>query len=266
MRPRPDHGEESYVGYGRLEGRVALITGGDSGIGRAVAIAFAREGADVAISHLGNGETKDAEETLRWVAKAGRRGTHHPAELSTSDACEQLVREVVGVHGRIDLLVNNAAFQGREVDRFEEIDAERVRHAFAVNVESMFHITRAALRHMQHGAAIVNTTSIQAFDPSPSILDYACTKAAIYNFTKGLAKSLIERGIRVNAVAPGPVWTPLIPQSFEAEHVKQHGKASPMGRPAQPAEVAPSYVFLASDESRFITGEVIGVTGGTRLA
>jgi NAD(P)-dependent dehydrogenase (short-subunit alcohol dehydrogenase family) len=266
MRPKPDHGEESYVGHGRLAGRVALITGGDSGIGRAVAIAFAREGADVAISFVPNGEARDAAETVKWVEAADRVGTRHGAELSRVDACERLVREVVRAHGRVDLLVNNAAYQGPSVSRFEEIDAERVRHTFAVNIEAMFHITRAALPHMKAGGVILNSTSIQAFEPSPPILDYACTKAAIYNFTKGLATELIERGIRVNAVAPGPVWTPLIPQSFPPDHVSKHGESSPMGRTAQPAELAPAYVFLASDESRFVTGEVLGVTGGSRLA
>lgn len=266
MRPAADHGEESYVGHGRLKDRVALITGGDSGIGRAVAIAFAREGADVAISYMGNGETKDADETLKWVEDAGRRGTRHPVDLSEPGAAEGLVKETADAHGRIDLLINNAAFQGKSVERFEDLDSARVRYTFAVNIESMFAITRAALGHMGEGSAIVCSTSIQAFEPSPGILDYACTKAAIYNFTKGLSKELIERGIRVNAVAPGPVWTPLIPQSFEPDHTKQHGSSSPMERPAQPAELAPAYVFLASDESRFVTGEVLGVTGGMRLA
>lgn len=266
LRPRADHGEQSYVGRGRLEKRVALITGGDSGIGRAVAIAYAREGADVAIGHLGNGETKDADETLRWVTDAGRKGTRHAFDLSDAKACERLVKEVVDQHGRIDVLVLNAAFQGRNVERFEDIDAERVQYTFAVNIEAMFHITRAALPHMKPGAVILCSSSIQAFEPSPGILDYACTKAAIYNFTKGLATELLQRGIRVNAVAPGPVWTPLIPQSFGAEKVAEHGKSNPMGRAAQPAELAPAYVFLASDESRFVTGEILGVTGGMRLA
>ncbi len=266
MRPAPDHGEESYVGHGRLRDRIALITGGDSGIGRAVAIAFAREGADVAISYLGDGETKDAADTMSWVAKAKRKGTMHSFELSKVQACERLVRDVVAEHGRIDLLINNAAVQGKAVDRFEDIDAERVQRTFAVNIEAFFHITRAALPHMKAGATIINTSSIQAFDPSPPILDYACTKAAIYNFTKGLATELIERGIRVNAVAPGPVWTPLVVQSYEGDRVAKFGEHSPMKRPAQPVELAPVYVFLACDDSRYVTGEVIGVTGGMRLA
>jgi NAD(P)-dependent dehydrogenase (short-subunit alcohol dehydrogenase family) len=265
MRPEPDHGEESYVGHGRLEGQVALVTGGDSGIGRAVSIAFAREGADVAISHVGDGETADADETLRWVSKAGRKGTRHAVDLADPSACERLVEEVAGAYGRVDVLVTNAAFQGKTVERFEELDAARVRHTFAVNIEAMFHVTRAALPHMKAGGVILNTASIQAFDPSPSILDYACTKAAIHNFTKGLSKELIERGIRVNAIAPGPVWTPLIPQSFPPEATSGQGSSNPMGRPAQPAELAPAYVFLACDESRFITGEILAVTGGPRL-
>lgn len=266
LLPPADHGEHSYVGHGRLRDRVALITGGDSGIGRAVAIAFAREGADVAISHLGNGETKDAEETLKWVADVGHKGTRHAVELSEPEAAERLVKEVVDAHGRIDILIHNAAFQGKNVERFEDLEPARVRYTFAVNIEAMFHLTRGALPHMREGSTIVCSSSIQAFDPSPGILDYACTKAAIYSFAKGLAKELIGRGIRVNAVAPGPVWTPLIPQSFGPEHTAKHGESNPMERPAQPAELAPAYVFLACDESRFVTGEVLGVTGGMRLA
>jgi NAD(P)-dependent dehydrogenase (short-subunit alcohol dehydrogenase family) len=262
MRPQPDHGEETYRGFERLKDRTALITGGDSGIGRAVAIAYAREGADVAISYVGEVEREDAEETLRWVEAAGRRGYAHAADFSDPEACAELVRAAVADLGRIDILVNNAAFQGKSVARFEDISAERVRHTFATNIEAMFHITRDALPHMGPGSTIINSSSIQAEDPSAGILDYASTKAAITDFTKGLAQHLVERGIRVNAVAPGPVWTPLIAQSFPAEKVSTFGSDNPMGRPAQPAELAPTYVFLASDESRFITGDVIAVTGG----
>ena len=265
MRPVPDHGERSYSGHGRLEDRVALVTGGDSGIGRAVAIAFAREGADVAFSHLAP-ELADAEETSRWVRDAGRLALPLVSDLSRLDECRRLVRETVEAFGRIDVLVNNAAVQGPSVESLRAIDPERIRHTLAVNVEALFHVTREALEHMSEGAVIINTTSIQAFEPSPEILDYAVTKAAIHAFTKGLSKELLARGIRVNAVAPGPVWTPLVVQSFDAEEVASFGRSNPMGRPAQPAELAPTYVFLACEEACFVTGEVIGVTGGKRLA
>jgi NAD(P)-dependent dehydrogenase (short-subunit alcohol dehydrogenase family) len=262
LEPRPDHGEETYEGSGKLEGRVALITGGDSGIGRAVAIAYAREGADVAISYVADEERGDAEDTVKWIEKAGRRALAVQVDLSEAAGCARLVREVAGAFERIDVLVNNAAYQGKAVERFEELTAERIRKTFATNIEAVFHVTREALPHMKKGAAIISTTSIQARDPNPTILDYAATKAAIVDFTIGLAKELIERGIRVNAVAPGPVWTPLIAQSFSAEEVAEFGKDNPMERPAQPAELAPTYVFLASDDSRFVVGEVIAVTGG----
>lgn len=262
MRPTPDHGEETYRGSARLEGRVALITGGDSGIGRAVALAYAREGANVAIGYLSEREQSDAEASAEWVAKADREVYLKRGDLSHPEDCRALVESVVGHFGRIDILVNNAATQGAAVERFEDLDAERIRYTFASNIESMFNVTRDALGHMSRGSVVINTASIQAVKPSPGILDYACTKAAIVNFTKGLASHLLERGIRVNAVAPGPVWTPLIAQSFDKESVANFGKNNPMGRPAQPAELAPAYVFLASDESRFVTGEVLAVTGG----
>jgi NAD(P)-dependent dehydrogenase (short-subunit alcohol dehydrogenase family) len=266
LRPKADHGEETYVGHARLLDRVALITGGDSGIGRAIAIAFAREGADVAISYVGNGETEDAATTIEWIERAERRASRHVVDLAFPDQCEKLVHDVVKEHGRIDLLVLNAAYQGKSVERFEDFDAPRVQRTFAVNIESMFHVTRAALPHMKEGAVILTTSSIQAFEPSPNILEYACTKAAVHNFTKGLAEEMLERGIRVNCVAPGPVWTPLIAQSFDPKEVSEFGRSSPMKRPAQPAELAPAYVFLASDEARYITGEILGVTGGKRLS
>lgn len=262
MEPRADHGEESYRGHQRLLDRAALITGGDSGIGRAVAIAFAREGADVAISYVAPSEAEDAQETVRWVERAGRRGYAYRADLSEPDACGALVRAAVRDLGALHVLVNNAAFQGKAVEKFEDLDAQRIRYAFATNIEAFFHVSREALAHLSAGDVIIHTASIQAEDPSPSILDYACTKAAIVNLTKGMAKELIERGIRVNAVAPGPVWTPLIAQSFERDKIAHFGENNPMGRPAQPAELAPAYVFLASDESRFVVGDVLAVTGG----
>jgi NAD(P)-dependent dehydrogenase (short-subunit alcohol dehydrogenase family) len=265
LRPRADHGEDSYVGRGLLEGRAALITGGDSGIGRAVALAFAREGADIAFSYLAGREEADAEATEALVRQAGRRVVSCGTDLATDAACEDLVRRALRDLGRIDVLVNNAAFQGKAVERFEDMDAERIQHTFAVNILAMFHLTRHALAHMQAGGVIINTTSIQAFEPSRSILDYATTKAAIVAFTKGLADELVERGIRVNAIAPGPVWTPLVAQSFGEEKIREFGSNNPMQRPAQPAELAPAFVFLASDQSRFVTGETLAVTGGRSI-
>ncbi|NVJ08844.1 SDR family oxidoreductase [Myxococcus sp. AM001] len=264
MSPEPDYGEQSYKGLGRLEGRVALVTGGDSGIGRAVCLAFAREGADIAVSFLSEGD--DAQQVKRVVEDAGRKSLLLPGDLTVEAHCRKLVEDTVKRFGRIDILVNNAAYQGEAVERFEDFDPERLERTFRTNILAMFHLVRHALPHMKEGSTIINTTSIQAYDPSPAILDYAVTKGAIVNFTKGLARELINRGIRVNAVAPGPVWTPLIPQSFDAEKTSRFGKDSPMGRPAQPAELAPSYVFLASDESRYVNAEVLGVTGGRLLA
>ncbi|AUX39179.1 dehydrogenase [Sorangium cellulosum] len=263
MRPRPDYGESSYKGLGRLKDRVALITGGDSGIGRAVALAFAREGAHVAISYLS--EHQDAEETARAVKEAGREVITLPGDLADESHCRKIVEEAARKFGRIDVLVNNAAEQGKAVERFEEIDAARVERTFRVNILAMFHLVRHALPHMREGSSIINVASIQAYQPSPNILDYASTKGAIVTFSKGLAQDLIKRGIRVNTVAPGPVWTPLIQQSFEEEKVSTFGKDSPMQRPAQPAELAPAFVFLASNEASYINGEVLGVTGGKPL-
>jgi hypothetical protein len=264
MTPQADHGEDSYVGLGRLEDRVALITGGDSGIGRAVAVAFAREGADVVVSYLN--EHVDAEETARVVKDAGREALTIAGDLADERHCRKVVEEAVRRFGRIDILVNNAAEQGKAAGRFEELDAERVERTFRVNIMAMFHLVRHALPHMREGSSIINVSSIQAYQPSPAILDYASTKGAIVNFSKGLGQDLIKRGIRVNTVAPGPVWTPLIQQSFSEDKVASFGKDSPMQRPAQPAELAPAFVFLASDESRYINGEVLGVTGGKPLA
>lgn len=264
MEPKPDYGEETYRGFGRLKGRVALITGADSGIGRAVALAFAREGADVAVSYLC--EDEDANETKRAVEESGRKALLLGGDLSDEAHCRRVVDDTVKAFGRIDVRVNNAAFQGESVERFEELDGACLERTFKTNIVAMFHLVRFALPHMKEGGSVINVASIQAYQPKPSILDYATTKGAIVTFTKGLAQELISRGIRVNAVAPGPVWTPLIPQSFEGEHVKEFGKSSPTGRPAQPAEVAPAFVFLASDESRYVNGEILGVTGGQILA
>jgi NAD(P)-dependent dehydrogenase (short-subunit alcohol dehydrogenase family) len=264
MAPRADHGEATYRGHGRLAGRVALVTGADSGIGRAVAIAFAREGADVAIGYLS--EEDDARETQRQVEAAGRRALLLPGDLADEAVCARLVGTTVDRLGGLDLLVNNAAFQGKAVERFEELDPARVERTFRVNVLAMFHLVRHALPHLKAGASIINVASIQAYEPTPSILDYASTKGAIVTFTKGLAKELGGRGIRANVVAPGPVWTPLVVQSFGEEKNESFGGNTPLGRPAQPAELAPAFVFLASDESRYITGEVLGVTGGRLLA
>jgi hypothetical protein len=264
LRPRPDYGLDSYKGLGRLEDRIALVTGADSGIGRAVALAFAREGADVAISYLD--EHEDAEETRSVVEGSGRRALLLPGDIADDGHAAEIVRRAVEAFGRIDVLVNNAASQPKAVERFEDLDDERVRRTFAVNIVAMFSLVRHALPHMKAGGSVINVASIQAYKPSPPILDYAATKGAIVTFTKGLAEALLERGIRANCVAPGPVWTPLIAQSFRREKIERFGQDSPMERPAQPAELAPAFVFLASDESRYVSGEVLGVTGGKPLA
>jgi hypothetical protein len=263
MRPSPDHGETSYRGYHRLAGKTALITGGDSGIGRAVALAFAREGADVAIAYLN--EQEDAEETRRIVEAAERRALLLPGDIADDAHCAALIRKTVGTFGRLDVLVNNAAYQGKSAQSIEELTDERLRKVFAVNIIAMFNLVRHALPHMKEGASIINVASIQAYKPSAAILDYAATKGAIVTFTKGLAEMVIDKGIRANAVAPGPVWTPLVAQSFPDEKLEKFGKDSPMGRPAQPAELAPAFVFLACEESRYVNGEVLGVTGGKPL-
>jgi NAD(P)-dependent dehydrogenase (short-subunit alcohol dehydrogenase family) len=265
MDPKPDYGAESYRGHERLTGRVALITGGDSGIGRAVALAFAREGADVAFSYLPQ-EEEDAQDVYDVIVREGRQCLKVASDLSETAACAQLVQRVVDQFGKIDVLVNNAAYQGKVAKDLAELDAERVERTLRVNVLAPFLLVREALPHMSAGGSVVNVSSIQAYDPSPGILDYATSKGALVTFTKGLAHSLIERGIRVNAVAPGPVWTPLVVQSFDPEKIAHFGEKSPMGRPAQPAELAPAFVFLASDEGRYVNGEVLGVTGGRLLA
>jgi NAD(P)-dependent dehydrogenase (short-subunit alcohol dehydrogenase family) len=259
MDPRPDFGEHSYEGRERLKDRAAIITGGDSGIGRAVAVAFAREGADVVIGYLN--EHEDAEETARVVREAGRKAELVPGDIGSPEQCSAIVDRAMTAFGRLDVLVNNAAFQMAH-EHITKIPSEEIEQTFRTNIVAMFWLCQAAIPHMKPGSTIVNTTSIQAYDPSPQLMHYAATKAAIANFTKALAVQLLEDGIRVNAVAPGPVWTPLIPTSFDEEKVTKFGQNDPMGRPAQPAELAPAYVFLASDESRFVVGEVLGVTGG----
>jgi NAD(P)-dependent dehydrogenase (short-subunit alcohol dehydrogenase family) len=259
MTPAPDHGEHSYKGSGRLAGKAAIITGSDSGIGRAVAIAFAREGADVLISYLN--EHEDAAETQRWVEQAGRRAVLMPGDVSDQSYCQSVVDRAVGAFGKLDILVNNAAMQ-RTHESIDDISAEEWDLTFRTNVYSMFYLSKAALRHMQPGAAIVNTTSINAKNPSPSLLAYATTKGAIANFTAGLAQLVAEKGVRVNCVAPGPIWTPLIPSTMPAEEIKTFGKNTPLGRAGQPAELAPAYVLLASDEASYMTGALLPVTGG----
>jgi NAD(P)-dependent dehydrogenase (short-subunit alcohol dehydrogenase family) len=262
MAPRPDHGEASYRGSGRLTGKVALVTGGDSGIGRAVALAFAREGADVVISYLD--EHDDARGAARSVEEAGRRALTISGDVGDETHCRSLVDRTIREMGRIDVLVNNAAFQ-REHDDIAEFTAEEIERTFRTNIFAMFWLCQAALPHLPRGGAIINVASIQAYEPSPSLLAYASTKGAIVTFSKALSKKAIERGVRVNVVAPGPVWTPLIPSTMPDESLESFGEDTPIGRAAQPAELAPAFVFLASDDSRYITGEVIGVTGGMLL-
>jgi NAD(P)-dependent dehydrogenase (short-subunit alcohol dehydrogenase family) len=260
LTPRADHGEESYRGLGRLRDRVALITGGDSGIGRAVAIAYAREGADVAVSHLPV-EEGDAAETCEWIARAGRKAISVAGDLQNEEHCRELVDRVFDEWGRLDVLVNNAAVQTTH-DRIEDFTNDELERTFRTNVYAMFWLCRAALPRMTAGSAIINTASIQAFDPSPNLLLYAATKAAIVNFTKGLSHMALKRGVRVNAVAPGPVWTPLIPSTMPEEKVRSFGRQTSFERAAQPVEIAPVFVFLASNEARFASGEVYGISGG----
>src|SRR5215212_11513761 len=262
MQPLADHGEETYVGHGRLTDRVALITGADSGIGRAVAIAFAREGADILCSYWN--EDEDAAETRRLVEEAGRRCLTVPGDIGDREHSRALVEHAVDELGRLDVLVNNAAFQ-MAYESFLDIPADEIDFVFRTNVIAMFHLCQAAVPHMQPGSTIINTTSIQAAQPSAELLHYAATKGAISTFTKGLAQEVAERGIRVNAVAPGPIWTPLVVMSFPGEKNAEFGADTPLGRPGQPAELAPLYVFLATEESRYISGEIVGVTGGKPL-
>src|SRR3954471_3151540 len=262
MRPLADHGETSYVGHDRLKDRVALITGADSGIGRAVAIAFAREGADVLCSYLS--EDDDAAATKRLVEDAGRRCVTVAGDIGDREHCRALVQRAVDELGGLDVLVNNAAFQ-MSYESFLEIPPDEIDFVFRTNIIAMFHLCQAAVPHMKPGSTIVNTTSIQAAQPSAELLHYAATKGAISTFTKGLAQELAAKGIRVNGVAPGPIWTPLVVMSFPAEKNAQFGADTPLGRPGQPGELAPLYVFLAGEDSRYISGEVIGATGGKLL-
>lgn len=259
LDPRPDHGERSYKGSGKLEGRAALITGADSGIGRAVAIAFAREGADVLIAYLE--EHEDARETARWVEQAGRKAVLVAGDVADPKHCRDLVDRAMREFGRLDVLVNNAAYQ-MTFKTLEEIAEAEWDKTFRTNIYSMFYLSQAAVPRMRPGSTIVNTSSINAKSPNPTLLPYATTKGAIANFTAGLAQLIADKGIRVNCVAPGPIWTPLIPSTMPAEAVEKFGKNTPLGRPGQPAELAPIYVLLACNDSSYMTGAMVPVTGG----
>nr|WP_325346360.1 SDR family oxidoreductase [Xylophilus sp.] len=261
MSPRPDHGEASYVGAGRLAGRRALITGGDSGIGRAAAIAFAREGADVAFGYL-PAEEEDAREVVRLIEAAGRRAVPLPGDIRDEAFCRRLVADAARALGGLDILVNNAAFQAAQ-ESLLDLSTEQFDTTFKTNVYALFWITKAALPLLPPGASIINTASVNAYEPSEELIDYAATKAAIANLSKSLAKQLAPRGIRVNAVAPGPFWTPLQPSGGQKpDKLPKFGADSPIGRPGQPAEIAPLYVLLASDEASYTSGEVFANTGG----
>ncbi len=264
MTDQPDHGEASYRGSGRLHGRRAVITGGDSGIGRAIAVAFAREGADVLIAYLPD-EEDDAQETVRLVEEAGRKAVAVPGDLTDEQHCRTVVERAVDELGGLDLLVNNAAYQMAQPGGIGDITSEQFDRVMRTNLYAMFWLCKYALPHLQPGSVILNTSSIQSSQPSPELLDYAMTKAAIVNFTRSTAQLLADKGIRVNAVAPGPIWTPLIPATMPEEKVEGFGEETPLGRVGQPAELAPAYVFLASPEASYISGEVIAVTGGMPL-
>lgn len=259
MKPVPDHGEKSYKGAGKLKGKVALITGADSGIGRAVAIAYAREGADILISYLN--EDEDAKETVKWVEEAGRKAVIVPGDIKNEEHCMALVTKAVEELGGIDILVNNAAFQ-RTYSSIQDITADEWDETFRTNIYAAFFLSKAAIPHMPASSSIINTTSIQSRQPSSHLLAYAATKGAVSNFTAGLAEMVAEKGIRVNAVAPGPIWTPLIPSTMPPEKSETFGKQTLIGRAGQPAELAGAYVLLASDEGSYMTGAVIPVTGG----
>ena len=261
MGDEPDHGEETYRGTGKLTDMVAIVTGGDSGIGRAVALAFAREGADVVLSYL-EAEEDDARRTAQLVEESGRKALRVPGDLTSEEVCRQLVDRTVSELGRIDILVNNAAYQMAQPGGIADITSEQFDRVMKTNLYAMFWLSKMSLPHMGKGSSIINTSSVQASSPSSELLDYATTKAGIVNFTRGLASMVAEDGIRVNSVAPGPIWTPLIPATMPEEKVESFGTQTPMGRVGQTAELAPAYVFLASQEASYITGEVIAVTGG----
>ena len=260
MVPRPAADERPYRGSGKLEGKAALVTGGDSGIGRAVAILFAREGADVAVGYLD--EHDDAEETRRMVEAEGRRCVLIAGDVGDESFCQEIVRRTVDELGKLDVLVNNAAEQHPQ-DSLEQISADQLERTFRTNIFSMFFLTKAALPHLGDGSSVINSTSVTAYKGSPQLLDYSSTKGAIVAFTRSLSMSLVEQGIRVNAVAPGPIWTPLIPATFPEDHVESFGQDVPMQRAGQPEEIAPSYVFLACDDSSYISGQVLHPNGGT---
>ncbi|OLL28440.1 NAD(P)-dependent oxidoreductase [Burkholderia sp. SRS-W-2-2016] len=262
MNPQPDHGEKTYEGSGRLTGKAAIVTGGDSGIGRAVAIAFAREGADVLIAYLN--EDDDARETARWVEDAGRKAVLMPGDIRDRQHCNAIVDKAIEAFGRLDVLVNNAAYQ-MSYPSLDAISDDEWDKTFDTNIGAMFRITRAAVRHMKPGGTIINTSSINADKPNPGLIAYATTKGAIQNFTGGLAQLLAENGIRANCVAPGPIWTPLIPSTMGPDKVENFGSQVPMKRPGQPAELAAAYVMLASDEASYISGATIAVTGGAPI-
>jgi NAD(P)-dependent dehydrogenase (short-subunit alcohol dehydrogenase family) len=260
MNPQPQSHDPHYRGSGKLKGKVALITGGDSGIGRAIAVAFAKEGADSAIVYLN--EHEDAEETKRLVSECGQKCLTIAGDIGKEDFCREAVEQTIIELGRLDSLINNAAEQHPQ-ESIEEITSEQLEKTFRTNIFSMFYLTKAALKHLQPGSAIVNTTSVTAYKGSPKLLDYSATKGAIVGFTRSLSLALAEQKIRVNGVAPGPIWTPLIPSTFPPEHVKAFGEDVPMGRPGQPEEVANCFVFLASDDASYISGQILHANGGT---
>jgi NAD(P)-dependent dehydrogenase (short-subunit alcohol dehydrogenase family) len=259
MNPKPESENPSYKGSGKLEGKVALITGGDSGIGKAVAIAFAKEGADVAIIYLS--EHEDAKQTVSEIEQEGRQCLAIAGDVGKESFCQRAVEKVIKKFGRLDILVNNAAEQHTQ-EKLEDITSEQLERTFRTNIFSQFYLTKAALPHLGEGSAIINTTSVTAYRGSESLLDYASTKGAIVAFTRSLALNLAERGIRVNGVAPGPIWTPLIPSTMPKEKVEKFGQDTPLKRPGQPEEVAPSYVFLASDDASYFTGQILHPNGG----